>query len=163
VKIAVVFFSPAKSPNVLATQMVNALSKAGHAVELVSVKAIKESDSKRFFGLHKKQQLKLVSTKTDLSEFDFVLFGSTAEGMMPKRKLPPEMELYLKECRGIENKRAGVFVATFGFAGTTPQKMNSLLHMRGVEIFGTKVFSFLLHFSPEQLKEAEQFALESVK
>ncbi len=142
--------------------MLKTLDSKTHEVSYIQVKAVPEHVPKRFFFMKTKQaQLKLVSTQTDLSEFDVVFFGSTVEGMMPKRKLPQEMEVYLKECQGIENKKAIVFLNAFGMAGTTLQKMTSILHTRNVNVTKSKVFTFLLNFSPEQIKEAEEFALDS--
>jgi len=162
-KLAVVFFAPNNKPTPITEKIVESLTQQQATVEYIQVQAIPETVSKRFFGMKKKQQLKLVSTKTDLSEYDGVFFGSTVEGMMPKRKLPPEMELFLKECKGIESKKVAVFLTAFGMAGTVPQKISSILATRSVTVVTSKVFTFLVNFSPEQLKNAREFAVDGYK
>lgn len=91
-----------------------------------------------------------------------MVFASTVEGMMPKRRLPAEMELYLKECRGIENKSVAFCVMAFGMAGRVPQKMTSILHTRNATVKSSEVFTFLVNFSKEQLATADAFTKKLV-
>ena len=139
--------------------------------ELIQINVLEQKEKKKpfdlrnpkTFDLSNPKKVKLIATKTDLSRFDLVFFGSTVEGMSPKRKIPLETEVYLKECKGVEGKKTAVFLGCFGVPGTALQKMQSILQTRNATVVASKAFAYLLHFSDAQLKEARQFALETAQ
>ncbi len=160
-KIAVVFFSRTGKTTQLADRLFSALDN--DSKQLIQINTLQEWEKKKWFDLSNKKKIKLIATQTDLSSFDLVFFGSPVEGMSPKRKLPEEMEVYLKECRGIEGKPTAVFLNCFGIPGTALQKMQSILQTRNAQLLDSKVFTYLLSLTEPQFKEAERFAKETIQ
>ncbi|MFH0955291.1 MAG: hypothetical protein V1777_04270 [Candidatus Micrarchaeota archaeon] len=163
-QIAVVFFSRSKKNTVLAANtLFSAIPSLPSEKELISIKALKEKQKKGFLDLNPQEKISLVSTKTDLSGFDFVFFGSTIEGMSPKRKIPDEMLTYLRECKGIEGKKAALFLPAFGVAGTVAKKMESVLQTRNVTIVDTLVLPYLLNITAPQLEQIKTFTATALQ
>lgn len=160
-KIAVVFFSRTGKTTQLADTLFSALENGSK--QLIQINTLKQWEKKKWFDLSNKKKIKLVATQTDLSGFDLIFFGSTVEGMSPKRKVPEEMEIYLKECKGIEGKPVAVFLNCFGIPGTALQKIQSILQTRNAQLVNCKVFTYLLGLADQQLKEAGRFAKETVQ
>lgn len=155
-KIAVVFFSKSGKTALLADTLFSSLSDE-HDKQLIQINAL-EQNGKEMFNWSNKKKIKLIATQTDLTPFELVFFGSTVEGMSPKRKIPQEMEVYLKECKGLEGKPTAIFLSCFGIPGTTLQKIQSILQTRNAKIVESHVFTYLLHFSAQQLQEIKTFA-----
>lgn len=163
-RIAVVFFSRSKKNTQLAAKtLFDALPSPPHQKELIVIHAMEEIHKTRWLDLNPAKKISLISTKTDLTEFDFVFFGSTVEGMAPKRKLPEEMLVYLRECKGIEGKKAAVFLPAFGVAGTVAKKMESVLQTRNVQIIDTLILQYLLSLSKAQLDQVKAFGLAAIE
>ena len=161
--VCVVFFSRSQKNTLLAGQTIYASIPDSHPKEIVSISALTEKQKTRWLDLHPKIKISLVATKTDLSAFDFVFFGCTVEGMAPKRKVPDEMLAYLRECRGIEGKKAAIFLPAFGVAGTVGQKIESVLQTRNVKVVDTLVLPYLISLSKEQLEQAKAFAQKALQ
>lgn len=163
-RIAIVFFSRSKKNTQLAAKtLFDAIPSPPNQKELIVIHAMEEIHKTRWLDLKPSKKISLISTKTDLSEFDFVFFGSTVEGMAPKRKLPDEMLVYLRECKGIEGKKAAVFLPAFGVAGTVAKKMESVLQTRNVQIIDTLILQYLLSISQKQLEQVKAFGLAAIQ
>lgn len=160
-KTAVVFFSRTGKTAQLADTIFSVLENGSK--QLIQINTLQQWDKKKWFDLSNKRKIKLIATQIDLSSFDLVFFGSPVEGMSPKRKIPEEMEVYLKECRGIEGKKTAVFLNCFGIPGTALQKMQSILQTRNAQLVNSKVFTYLLSLSDKQFEEAKQFAVETAQ
>lgn len=160
-KTAIVFFSRAGKTTQLADIIFSALENGEK--EIIQINTLEEFEKKKWFDLSNKKKIKVIATKTDLSGFDLIFFGSTVEGMSPKRKIPEEMQVYLKECRGLEGKMVSVFLSCFGVPGTALQKIQSILQTRNATVINSKAFIYLLNFSGKQLQEAREFAQESLQ
>jgi hypothetical protein len=160
-KTAVIFFSRTGKTAQLADRLFSVLPV--DSKELIQINTLQEWEKKKWFDWSNKRKIKLIATQTDLSSFDLVFFGSPVEGMSPKRKLPEEIEVYLKECRGIEGKATAVFLNCFGMPGTVLQKMQSILQTRNAQLVNSRVFTYLLNLTEPQFREAEQFARETTE
>lgn len=158
-RIAIVFFSRSGKTAELADTIFSVLNEKENGKKLIQINVLKKTQKNKWWDLSSTLKLKLIATQSDLSEFDLIFFGSEIEGMSPKRKLPDEMEYYLKECKGIEGKKVAVFLDCFGIPGTTLQKIKSILQTRNATVLDGTVFSYLLGLSEQQLEEARRFAL----
>ena len=160
-QVAVVFFSRSGKTALLADTLFSSLPNNGKK-QLIQINALEQFEKKKSFDWSNKKKIKLIATQTDLTPFDLVFFGSTVEGMSPKRKIPQEMEVYLKECRGIEGKKTAVFLSCFGMPGTTIQKIQSILQTRNANVLESQAFSYLLNFSDQQLDQVKEFGARTL-
>lgn len=100
-------------------------------------------------------ELKPVSL--DVSSFDVVAFGSPVFGLNPKRKVSKTIELFIKQCSGIEEKKAIVFLTCFGLAGTALKRVQGMLQVRNAKFVDSLIVTYLLGVSKKQLTEAKEF------
>ncbi|GEM_PF-1349315 len=155
----IVFFSKAGRTKSVADAIAAGLRENGAEVDFAQLELLEKKKTKNKNAQEKKRNddVELKPVQLDVSDCDAVFFGSPVFGLMPKRKISKAMETYIRQCSGIEGKKAIVFLTCFGVPGTALKKISGMLQARNASVTDSLTVAYLLGISKKQLEQAREF------